>query len=120
MSDETDDIPEEEEVEDTRPISEQIDEIGADIMASVRSALMKLKRKGGKIPKEEDERLSERQRYFRFLQSTYMSMMKMGRINQNDTKNFDRIFLEKIKEKKGTMGEIIQKVGMPKKTEANE
>lgn len=110
MNEEVDDIPQEEEVEDTRPISEQIDEIGADIMASVRSVLMKLKKKGGKIPAEEDARLSERQRYFRFLQSTYMSMMKMGRINQNDTKNFDRIFLEKIKEKKGSISDIVQKL----------
>ena len=68
----------------------------------------KAKAKGEKI--EEDQDHIDRMKYFKDIEKMYISELKMNKITGKANDNMDKEFLKRIKEEKGSIGEIVRDI----------
>lgn len=105
--------------ENGKTIEQRIDEIGQELLANA-FLIMDSLRAGNQVSESLQIRQDEMQKQLKFLKNTYMDMVKMGRINTKPNENFDKQFLNKIKEQKGTIGNIIADIPKDKKDEKDD
>jgi hypothetical protein len=69
-------------------------------------AIGKAKKIGEKI--EEDADHIDRMKYFKDIEKMYISELKMNKITGKSNDNMDKEFLKRIKEEKGSIGDIVR------------
>jgi hypothetical protein len=69
-------------------------------------AIGKAKKMGEKI--EEDADHIDRMKYFKDIEKMYISELKMNKITGKSNDNMDKEFLKRIKEEKGSIGDIVR------------
>lgn len=69
-------------------------------------AIGKAKKMGEKI--EEDADHIDRMKYFKDIEKMYISELKMNKITGKSSDNMDKEFLKRIKEEKGSIGDIVR------------
>ena len=94
-------------------LEQRIDALGQEILANAFMAIDAVKKKGKKQSEKEIIIQEELQRQFKLIQNVYTQLKKMNRIpngggNNND---FSKGLLDKIKEKKSSLGAIVTKIG---------
>jgi hypothetical protein len=91
-------------------LEQQIDALGQEILANAFVTIRKVRRYGKKSTIKEQEVQAELQTQFKYIQSTYLSLKKMNRVQANPGNNFEENLLEKIKQKKSSIGNIVTRV----------
>lgn len=93
-------------------LEQKIDRLGQEIMANAFALMERIGREGKKASKVEIELQEELVRHFNVIKSTYNSLIKMGRITPNNKNNgeFDKGLLDRVKEAKSTVGNIVTNV----------
>lgn len=93
-------------------IGERLDDLGQDLMAEGFFIVSQI-RSGAKPTSDQMERQTLLQAEFKKLQSIYTTLVRLGRIEKKPASagEFDRKFLDKIKDKQSTLGNIVQDRG---------
>jgi hypothetical protein len=79
-------------------------------------AIGKAKKMGEKI--EEDADHIDRMKYFKDIEKMYISELKMNKITGKSNDNMDKEFLKRIKEEKGSIGDIVRDLNPANKKES--
>ena len=93
-------------------IEERFDDLGQVIIANAYAILSRIRETGVKIDPDEEYRQEETVRQFKVIASTMKILRSNGRITNKVNEHFDEQLLKKIKDKKGTIGNIV--VDIPK------
>jgi len=93
-------------------VEEKIDRLGQEIMANAFFIMDRIGREGKKATKLEIELQEESVRQFNYIKKTYDALMKMNRISSNPKNNadFEKGLVEKMREVKSTLGNIVTTV----------
>lgn len=95
-------------------IKDRIIELGQELLATSFSFIARI-RAGEKISAEEQTKQTDAMKEFKNLKGIYNDLAKMKlvdtKLNKNgDSEKFERGVLDKIKEKKTAIGDIVQKI----------
>lgn len=99
---------------DDLPLAERIDRLGQIILARAFIIMDRIRRDGKRATKKEIDIQEDLQRQFKYIQSTYNSLVKMNRINNKpDNDNFDKGLKERISKMGSSIKNIV--VAVPQK-----
>lgn len=96
--------------QDIMTIDQMVDDAYSKINVML-GGLMARRKRGGKIEDDEWDQLADMQKLFKYLQTTYMAMIKMGRIAKADVNpNLDADILNKVRQSQSSIGAIVRKI----------
>lgn len=101
---------------DVESVSKRIDQLGQMILAVALTNMAKIE-KGGVVSAEEQLRQQALVDQFKIVEAIYNKLVKMKRIPSGEKEpagDFEKGFIEKMKEYKSTMGDIVQQIPQTK------
>lgn len=93
--------------EDIASLGEQIDQLGQEILATAFAYTDRL-RKGGRISADEEYKQKQMQVQFNYIEKAYNKLIRTGRVTGVPGSISDANFIDAIKKKKSTMGDIVR------------
>jgi len=91
-------------------VEQNFDNLCQTILAQSYEICMRAKKKGVKIDDDDDYRQVQMVKQVRIISGIYAMLKRNGRIATKPNEHFDEQLLAKIKEQKGTIGEIVVKI----------
>ena len=96
---------------DDLPLATRIDRLGQEILANAFVTIDRIRKEGKKATKKEIEIQEDLQRQFKYIQSTYISLVKMNRITDKPSNiDFESGLLQRVKKLKSSLANIVTKV----------
>lgn len=111
MSDKLDKaIAEFEDEESGVPFSERFDNLRSAFLWNAFEAIKRIKKHGTKSPisAEEEYKQVEGMKQFRIIERIYESQLKSAKLAGKNSEDIDKEFLNRVRQKKSTIGEIVR------------
>lgn len=89
-------------------LSEKFDALGQEIIADSYDILMRAKKKGMRVDADEEYMQVMKVKQFNIISSVFAKLKRQNRVIDEPNKDFDKQLIQKIKEKRSTVGEIVQ------------
>lgn len=91
-------------------LEQRFDNLAQYIIMSAWETIKRVRKKGTKIDQEEEYRQGETLKQFKIISGIYEKLKKNGRIAGKPNEHFDEQLLQKIKDKKGSIGDIVRDI----------
>lgn len=98
----------------TLTLEERFDVLAQSLIMNAWEIIKRIRKKGERADPDEEYRQNESLRQFKIISGVYASLKKNNRISDKPNEHFDEQLLQKIKAKKGSIGDIIRDVPFTK------
>lgn len=89
-------------------LSEKFDALGQEIIADSYDILMRAKKKGMRVGEDEEYMQVMKVKQFNIISSVFAKLVRQNRVIGQPNANFDKQLIQKIKEKRSSVGEIVR------------
>lgn len=91
-------------------LAEKFDSLGQEIISDGYDILMRCKKRGFRLSEDEEYEQMMKVKQFNMISTVFTKLKKQGRISDHINEDFDRQLLQKIKEKRSTVGNIVRNI----------